>query len=129
MVVVQFIATTNDMDLKCISSLVLLSGIAFVFIIAYNLVYKNIKAVALITKWGETSFFIYTFGNTLILWFVNKDVGYLLESIPYCGTFLNYEFLFMAKVIECIVVYYIMKKFTPSLLSVLIGGRINKRKV
>lgn len=57
------------------------------------------------------------------------DVGYLLELIPYCGTFLNYEFLFMAKVIECIVVYYIMKKFTPSLLSVLIGGRINKRKV
>ena len=34
----------------------------------------------------------------------------------------------MAKVIECIVVYYIMKKVTPSLLSVLIGGRINKRK-
>ncbi|WP_418288990.1 acyltransferase family protein [Leyella stercorea] len=129
MVVVQFVAASNGMDLKCISSLVLLSGIAFVFVIAYNLANKKNKVVTLITKWGETSFFIYTFGNTLILWFVNKDVGYLLESIPYCGTFLNYEFLFMAKVIECIVVYYIMKKFTPSLLSVLIGGRINKRKV
>lgn len=126
MVVVQNIATINGMDLKHINSLVLLSGIAFVFVIAYNLANKKNKVITLITKWGETSFFIYTFGNTLILWFVNKNVGYYLESIPYCGTFLNYEFLFMAKVAECIVVYYVMKKFTPSLLSFLIGGRIKK---
>mgnify|MGYP006939737281 CR=1 FL=1 len=79
---------------------------------------------SLVVHWGETSFFIYAFGNTLILWFVNKNVGYMLETIPYIGSFLNYEFLFVARVVECVIVYYVMRRYTPRLLTILIGGRI-----
>lgn len=101
-----------------------MSGVAFSFVLAYKAASHPNGGARLIALWGETSFFIYAFGNTLILWFVNKNVGYMLEAVPYIGSFLNYEFLFVARVVECVVAYYVMKRFTPCLLTILIGGRI-----
>lgn len=48
----------------------------------------------------------------------------MLEKIPYVGYFLSYEFLFVVKVVECVVVYYLMKKYMPRVLGFLIGGRL-----
>ena len=48
----------------------------------------------------------------------------MLEKLPYVGSFLNYEFLFVAKVLECVVVYYLMKRYMPRVLGFLIGGRL-----
>ena len=48
----------------------------------------------------------------------------MLETVPYIGSFLNYEFLFVAKVVECVIVYYVMKRYVPRVLVFLVGGRI-----
>jgi len=109
-----------------LSIFISISGVAFTFIFSYILInYKSIITNKFISL-GDTSFFIYTFGNSLILWVLNKDIGYLLNAIPYIGHFLCYEFLFIAKIIECILIFYIMKTYTPHLLNILIGGRIKK---
>lgn len=106
-----------------LSIFVFISGVAFVFILSYILINNRNKIVDKLISLGETSFFIYAFGNTLILWILNKEIGYFLDTIPYIGHFLCYEFLFIAKIIECIFIFYIMKKYTPNLLNILIGGR------
>lgn len=124
LVMLQTICDFYGYDLNSFGSIVLLCGVAFVFVLAYKVAGYPSGGARLIARWGETSFFIYALGNTLILWFVNKNVGYMLETIPYIGSFLNYEFLFAAKVVECVIVYYVMKRFTPRLLTILIGGRI-----
>ena len=112
-------------SLNCIGSIVLTSGVAFAFVLAYKAaVQPNRGGYLRIARWGETSFFIYTFANTAVIWFINKDFGYMLEKLPYVGSFLNYEFLFVAKVMECVVVYYLMKRYMPRVLGFLIGGRL-----
>lgn len=124
LVIVQAVAPKYGYDIDTLSSIILLSGVAFVFMLAYVLAHKESRGARLVAQLGETSFFIYAFGNTLILWFVNKDMGYMLEAIPYAGSFLNYGFLFVARVVECVVVYYLMKRSMPQLLGLLVGGRI-----
>lgn len=111
---------------QALTILTSISGVAFMFILSYILTNNRNKITNKFISLSETSFFIYTFGNTLILWMLNKDIGYFLDTIPYIGHFLCYEFLFIAKIIECIVIYYVMKKYTPYLLNILIGGRIKK---
>lgn len=113
--------------LRKLSVVVLMAGVAFVFVIAYSIIKKNFNIYAeSIISLGETSFFIYAFGSTMIVWLINKDIGYFLDSIPYVGCFLSYEFLFVAKVVECIAVFYLLKRYVPRLLNVLIGNRIKK---
>lgn len=124
LVILQTIGGLYGYELKGLENIILMCGVAFVFVLAYKLADKPSGGASLVARWGETSFFIYAFGNTLILWFVNKNVGYMLETVPYIGSFLNYEFLFLAKVVECVIVYYVMKRYVPRLLSILIGGRI-----
>ena len=126
--ILQILKTYTTKEVyQLLSIFVSIFGIAFVFMLSYLLINSKNKIVNKIMSLGETSFFIYTFGNTLILWILNKDIGYLLNKIPHIGHFLCYEFLFIAKVIECILVFYIMKKYTPHLLSILIGGRIKNK--
>lgn len=124
LVILQTVGGLYGYDLNSLNSLLLMCGVAFVFVLAYKIASYPNRGASLVARWGETSFFIYAFGNTLILWFVNKNVGYILETVPYIGSFLNYEFLFVAKVVECVIVYYVMKRYAPRLLSILIGGRI-----
>ena len=124
LVLAQAIAKIYGYDIDALGCITLLSGVAFVFVLAYVVANKNSRGARLVAQWGETSFFIYAFGNTLILWLVNKNMGYMLDRIPYVGSFLSYEFLFVARVVECVVVYYLMKKSMPRLLSLLIGGRL-----
>ena len=108
-----------------LGSIVLFCGVAFAFILAYKAAsHPDRGGYIRIARLGETSFFIYTFANTAIIWFINKDFGYMLEKIPYVGYFLSYEFLFVVKVVECVVVYYLMKKYMPRVLGFLIGGRL-----
>lgn len=128
LVVLLGLLTCIDVEFNWMHSVVLFCGVAFVLVIAYYFAGKKNRILEIVSRWGETSFFIYTFGNTLILWFINKDFGYFLETIPFCGYFLNYEFLFLARVAECVFVYYLMKRYTPSLLSFVIGGRIIYKK-
>ena len=121
--------TLNGLNISILSNfsvIVSMAGVVFVFLIAYTAVKRESKIVKRIISLGETSFFIYTFGNTMILWLVNKDIGYLLESIPLVGCFLSYEFLFVAKIVECIAVFYLLKRYAPRLLNVLIGNRIKR---
>lgn len=123
-VILQTIGGLYGYDLNSLDCMLLMCGVAFVFVLAYKIAAHPSAVVSIVARWGETSFFIYAFGNTLILWFVNKNVGYMLETIPYIGSFLNYEFLFVARVVECVVVYYVMKRSLPRLLGILIGGRV-----
>ena len=60
-----------DVDFDWMHSVVLLCGVAFVFVIAYYFAGKKNRILEIVSRWGETSFFIYTFGNTLILWFID----------------------------------------------------------
>lgn len=100
-------------------------SIAYVLSLAYKCVNINNSYICgHISRLGETSFFIYTFGNTLILWLINKEPGYLLDSIPYFGPLFNYIFLFCIRIVECVIVYYMLKRYCPKILSVLIGGRL-----
>lgn len=124
LVILQTIGGLYGYDLRGLENIFLMCGEAFVFVLAYKLADKSSGGASFVARWGETSFFIYAFGNTMVLWFVNKNVGYMLETVPYIGSFLNYEFLFVAKVVECVIVYYVMKRYVPRLLSILIGGRI-----
>ncbi len=107
-----------------LSFFISVSGVAFIFISSHIIINKKSLLINKVISLGETSFFIYTFGNTLILWLLNKDFGYFLDSIPFIGHFLSYEFLFIIRILECIFTFYIMKKYTPYLLNILIGGRI-----
>ncbi len=102
----------------------LIGGIVFVFVVAYDLADKHDKTILKIRKWGETSFFIYTFANTLFIWAINKEPSYLLDSIPYIGPTLCYLFQFTIRIAESVAVYYLMKRYSPRLLSILIGRRI-----
>lgn len=107
-----------------LSVLFLSAGVAFIFELAYICVNNKNKIFEIVSNLGETSFFIYTFGNTLVLWFINKDFGYILYAIPHYGVFLCYEFLFIAKVAECVLVYYLLKRCAPKILSIITGGRL-----
>lgn len=118
--------TIKEVD-QYLSILVSIFGVAFVFILSFLIINNKNKIINKIMLLGETSFFIYTFGNTLILWILNKDIGHLLTKIPHLGHFLCYEFLFIAKTTECILIFYIMKKYAPRLLKILIGGRIKNK--
>lgn len=127
LILVQDIAILNGWE--CYANfrvITLLSGIAFVYVLAYSNVERDHVVNRLFQRWSETSFFIYTFGNTLILWFINKDIGYYLSAIPHIGCLLNYYYLFLAKVLECVFMFYLLKKYFPSILAVLVGGRIKK---
>lgn len=101
----------------------LCSSIAFVFLLTYSHVQKDEHSGSSICRWGEASFFIYAFAHTWIIWLINKEPGYLLDSIPYVGYTLNYLFLFSIKIVESLFVYYAMKRFLPKTLSLLTGGR------
>lgn len=103
--------------------LYLTSSVAFVFVASYKWSVRESVVQAKVNKWGESSFFIYTFTNIWIVWFINKEPGYMLDTIPYCGHTLNYLFLFSVRVLESLLVYYLMKRWTPNLLSVLTGKR------
>ena len=124
LVILQTIGGLYGYDLNSLNSLLLMCGVAFIFVLAYKIASYPNRGASLVARWGETGFFIYAFGNTLILWFVSKNVGYMLETVPYIGSFLNYEFLFVAKVVECVIVYYVMKRYVPRVLVFLVGGRI-----
>lgn len=70
--------TLNGLNISILSNfsvIVSMAGVVFVFLIAYTAVKRESKIVKRIISLGETSFFIYTFGNTMILWLVNKDIG------------------------------------------------------
>lgn len=103
--------------------LYLTSSVAFVFVASYNWSVRENAFLAKVNKWGESSFFIYTFTNIWIVWLINKEPGYMLDAIPYCGHTLNYLFLFSVRVLESLLVYYLMKRWTPQLLLILTGKR------
>lgn len=125
LVILQMLSATLSLEVSNrLSVFVLWAGVAFVFELAYICVNERNKIFKIVSNLGETSFFIYTFGNTLILWLINKNIGYMLYSTPHFGVFLCYEFLFIAKVAECVVVYYFLKYCTPKTLSLITGGRL-----
>lgn len=125
LLVIYIIIAICSFEAKGFNIVYLTFSIAFVLSVAYRCVDKcNSYVGEHILRLGETSFFIYTFGNTLILWLINKEIGYNFNSIPYFGPLLNYIFSFSITVVECVVVFYMFKCYCPRVLSVLIGGRL-----
>lgn len=124
-VILQMLLATFSLEISNrLSVLVLSAGVVFIFELAYICANKRKKIYGIVSNLGETSFFIYTFGNTLILWLINKNIGYMLYAIPHYGVFLCYEFLFIAKIVECVFVYYFLKRCAPKVLSIITGGRL-----
>ncbi len=124
LIMVQIIIKAFNINAPYVSLVANLAGIAFVFNWAYTACLRKDKWHTCIYKWGETSFFIYTFANTLIVWFLNKDLVGLLITIPAVGPLVGYFTSFGLRICECIVVFYVMKRHAPQLLGVLVGGRI-----
>lgn len=127
----KIVCSVNNIETHGILHLaMLLSGIAACFTWAWQVADNTSTLYYYINKWGgESSFFIYCFCNTLIVWFINKEIGHLLYKIPYCGCTIEYIFNFVARIIECLLVFYTMKRHCPRLLSVLVGGRIKRECV
>lgn len=100
------------------------AGIASLFCWAYLWTLSHAQRESIISKLGETSFFIYAFAGTMIVWFVNKEIDYFLVGLPYVGPLLDYIVMFTLKIVECVMVYYGMKRYCPQVLSVLVGGRV-----
>lgn len=111
-------------EISWIGVLSLSSSVAFMFAVAYKSAESFGKFKQVLCKWGETSFFIYAFHGLIIVWLINKDVGYMLEDIPTFGPLLNYLYLFFIRIIECLIVFYVMKRYVPHLLNTLVGGRL-----
>ena len=127
LIVIQIVLKSIQIGLGAWFALICLTvGIAFFFKWAYDAAMKTDGFHQRIKQWGETSFFIYTFANTQIVWFINKEPGYLLDAIPTIGPLLNYLFLFSTPIIECLIVFYLMKRYCINILYILVGGRIRK---
>lgn len=107
-----------------LSYLMILSGLVFLFYIAYSRVDKFVDNT--IIKLGETSFFIYVFHTCFVfnpLRFVIDPIG----AIPYIGCTLAYVLSFATRVTVCVGVYYLMKRICPSILAILVGNRVQKK--
>lgn len=98
-------------------------GVFVCFSLAYYFALKENLLIAWNLRLAETSFWVYCFHTTMIVWLLNKEVGYFFNDIHYVGYTLNYIYMFIARLIECIVIFFILKRLCPSVLSILIGGR------
>lgn len=101
-------------------------GVFACFSLAYYFASREDALIRWNLRLAETSFWIYCFHATMIIWLLNKEVGYFLNDIQYVGYTLSYIYMFVARLIECVIAFYILKKLYPSVLGVLIGGRLTK---
>lgn len=104
--------------------LLLWSGIPFCFTLAYHAATSESIIAKRTMSLAETSFWIYCLHGQIIIWLINKELGYALVKIPYIGYTLEYVTMFGIRVIECVLLYYIFKKYLPSVLAILTGGRV-----
>lgn len=110
---------------RFLPEILILAGLVSMLYIAYKRVSMMSKGNNII-KLGETSFFIYVF-HTCFLFNPLRFIIDPIETLPYVGCTMAYILSFLIRVIVCVAVYYIMKRICPSLLTILVGNRLNKQ--
>jgi len=123
MVISMFIVTfyENTELAKFFYPIFAASGMAGAIIIVSHLLSKGkIKAKSRLSK---TSFFIYVTHYVLIINYSNRIINYLFRSENAFIAIVKYFGSPLITIGFCISMYYLLKKITPGLLNILLGGR------
>jgi fucose 4-O-acetylase-like acetyltransferase len=108
---------------RILLQLVICTGIVAALSISHYML-RYTKSAEIICKLGEASFFIYIFHSTPLFLLLNPIITWLSNSL--WGGVLAYFFSWGFRVFACTALYFLMKKICPTLLSILVGGRVSK---
>lgn len=99
--------------------LIVIGGMSLL-VVAYR--FCNGKYSDKIILYGEASFLIYVL-HTMFIFLPLRFVIDPIKEIPYIGNTCAYLSMFSVRVVLCICIYFIWKKYSPRTLSVASGGR------
>lgn len=124
----KFILDINSIHYhRIINQLMIISGVAASIVIGD--IIMNCAKMDNISKWicfiGEASFFIYV-GHALPIFNLLNKILTMLQDIPIVGYTLYYFLYWGLRLAIVTTTYFCMKRYCPRILSVLVGGRVNK---
>lgn len=127
LLIIKFGVDVSNVDhYRIIDQLLILTGVASSFVLADKILSFS-KLAAGITILGEASFFIYA-GHTLPIFNPVNSIMMHLQSIPYIGYLTYYILYCVVRILIVTALYFLMKRYCPKILSVLVGGRISTSK-
>lgn len=85
---------------------------------------KSDRRYKLLSSLSESSFFIYAFHFNFVLYFTGKVSEVIVPSFVPHSELVVYGFHIALTVMVCIITYKLLNRLAPSVLSMLMGGRI-----